>query len=138
MNKPSANSIKKYLTALNKIKVKYVTTERLSKVVGVYPEIIADNLSYFDPMAKLDDTFDVRSITEQMKEYIKPKAKAVKDVKPKQVIKQTEVLEYESVNDFFIKKFTIGGFVNGNTKLTDKDLKILAKLIKLEQMKKRR
>ena len=41
------NVLKKYLSALTKIKAKYVTAERLSRVIGVYPEVINETLSYF-------------------------------------------------------------------------------------------
>ena len=37
MKAPSVTVLKKYLSAMNKIKAKYVTAERLSRVVGVYP-----------------------------------------------------------------------------------------------------
>ena len=40
MKGPSVTVLKKYLTAMSKNKVKYMTCERLSRIVGVYPEVI--------------------------------------------------------------------------------------------------
>ena len=41
MKGPSVSVLKKYLNAMSKKKVKYMTCERLSNLVGVYPEVIA-------------------------------------------------------------------------------------------------
>ena len=46
MKGPSVSVLKKYLNAMSKKKVKYMTCERLSNLVGVYPEVIAENLSF--------------------------------------------------------------------------------------------
>ena len=59
MKAPSVTILKKYLSAMQKIKAKYITAERLSKVVGVYPEIINENLSYFDPMLAMYPSADL-------------------------------------------------------------------------------
>ena len=37
MKKPNVSVLKKYLNAMGKIKAKYITSERLSRVIGVYP-----------------------------------------------------------------------------------------------------
>lgn len=49
MKAPSVNVLKKYLSAMGKIKAKYITAERLSRVMGVYPEVISETLSYSYP-----------------------------------------------------------------------------------------
>ena len=59
MKAPNVSTLKKYLSAMAKIKKKYITAERLSKVVGVYPEIINENLSYFDPMINMDYEYNL-------------------------------------------------------------------------------
>ena len=40
MKEPKLSEVKKYLNAIIKMNKKYITTERLSKVVGIYPEVI--------------------------------------------------------------------------------------------------
>lgn len=136
MEKPSVYSVKKYLAAINKIKAKYITVEKLSKEVGIYPDVIADNLAYFEPLIKMDDTFDVLDIVDKMKEYVKPKEK-INKLKEETAVKvsKKEVLAYQSVNDFVYQKYTIGGFLNRSTKLTKEDLVVLSKLVKKELKK---
>ena len=51
---PKVSDVKKYLNGVLKVNRKYVTSERLSKVVGIYPEIINETLSYFEPTIKMD------------------------------------------------------------------------------------
>ena len=70
MKGPSVTVLKKYLNAMSKNKVKYMTCERLSRIVGVYPEVIAENLSYFDPMLNMDPSYDLLALIPQIKEYI--------------------------------------------------------------------
>lgn len=139
MKEPSITVLKKYLTALSHIKAKYVTTERLSKVVGVYPEVINENLSYFDPLIKMDYEYDVLELVPAIKEYIQEKEEA--KIKPiKEVgIKKSDLRPYASINDFVYKKMTIGGMVDRTAHLSNKDLKILKRLIneELEETKKK-
>ena len=70
MKNPNIQTLKKYLNALSKIKGKYVTAERLSRSVGVYPEIICENLSYFEPTLMLDNSFNLLEIVPDIKKYI--------------------------------------------------------------------
>ena len=44
-------------------------------------------------------------------------------------MKKNEVDEYNSYFDFIYKKLTIGGMIDKSAELSDKDLKILKKLI---------
>ena len=67
MKTPNITTLKKYLLSLSKIKAKYVTAERLSRIVGVYPEIINENLSYFEPTLMLDNSFNLLELVPAIK-----------------------------------------------------------------------
>ena len=56
----------------------------------------------------------------------------------KDLIKKKEISEYNSINDFVYQKMTYGGMLNKEAYLTDKDLKILKKLIQDEQEKRKK
>ena len=47
-------------------------------------------------------------------------------------MKKTEVQQYKSVADFVYHKMTIGGLVDRNTPLDEKDLKVLRHLVNQE------
>ena len=68
MKAPSITVLKKYLSALTKIKAKYVTAERLSRVIGVYPEVINETLSFFEPMLMLDPDFNLLELVPAIKQ----------------------------------------------------------------------
>lgn len=138
MKAPSVTVLKKYLNAMLKIKAKYVTAERLSKVVGVYPEIINETLSYFDPMLMMDPSADLLELIPQIKQYIVDIEEKKTPVVRKDLVTKKQVLEYESINDFVYQKMSFGGMLNREAYLSDKDLKILKKLIAEEQEKRKK
>ena len=51
------NQAKKYFSAIKNSKRKNVTCESLSREIGIYPEMIADALSCFEPMLLMDSTY---------------------------------------------------------------------------------
>ena len=140
MKGPSVTVLKKYLTAMSKNKVKYMTCERLSRIVGVYPEVIAENLSYFDPMLNMDPTYDLLVLIPQIKEYILEQEEKKAPSAPKVVATKKDVDGYESVSDFIYKKMTFGGMVDRNLVLHEKDLRILKRLVndELAALKKKK
>ena len=74
MKEPNVKDLKKYLQGMAKLpKAKYITSERLSRIVGIYPEVINENLSYFDPMVKMDYEFNLLELVPQMKKFIEAK-----------------------------------------------------------------
>ncbi|MBR0295627.1 MAG: hypothetical protein IJQ67_07025 [Bacilli bacterium] len=140
MAKPSVTTIKKYLVALTKKKVKYMTSERLARIVGVYPEKINEDLSYFDPMVNIDYTYNLLDLVPQMREYVlndenKKNQRVVKDV-----VTKKQLAQYDSVVDFVYKKMTIpgSGLVNPNVELSDADLRALKRLIQEEQDRRKK
>ena len=133
MKEPSVKDLKKYLQGMAKLpKAKYITSERLSRIVGIYPEVINENLSYFDPMVKMDYEFNLLELVPQMKKFIEAKeAKRAPTPKPV-VVKKDEIDLYDNYFDFIYKKLTYGGMIDKSVELSDKDLKILKKLISEE------
>ena len=142
MKQPSISVLKKYLSAMSKIKKKYVTADRLSKEVGIYPEVINDTLSYFDPMVNMDYEYNLLDLIPQIKEYIEEveeaKAKEKKPAVNKPVARKSDVSKYTSVGDFIYQKMTIGGMLDKYMQLTDNDLKTLKKLIVEEQQSRKK
>ena len=137
MKAPSVTVLKKYLSALGKIKAKYVTAERLSRVVGVYPEIICETLSYFEPMLMMDPDYNLLALIPQIKQYISDMEEKKIPVQPIDVISKKQLEEYESVVDFIYKKMSVGGIIDKGATLTDKDLRILKRLISEELAKRK-
>lgn len=124
-------SAKKYLTAIRNSKIRHLTCEALSRSMGIYPDVIASDLSFFEPMLAMDLSFDLRDILPSLENYISEQEQA----KPKEHQLHSNSLElrgYESVSDFVYKKMTINGIVSRNAKLSEDDLKILAKLVDME------
>ena len=133
MKEPNVKELKKYLQGMAKLpKAKYITSERLSRIIGIYPEVINETLSYFDPMIMMDYEFNLLELVPAVKKYIEEKeAKRALTHKPV-VVKRDEVEAYDNYFDFIYKKLTYGGMLNRDVNLTDKDLKILKRLINEE------
>lgn len=128
MNKTTA---KKYLSAIENSKKRYLTCENLSSIMGVYPEVIAEQLSFFEPTLAMDPSFDLKELIPSISKYIE--AEEAKREK-KEVIKvsKKELSEYKSVSDFLYKKMTFNGLVDRNAYLSEADLKALKKLVQKE------
>ena len=137
MKAPSVNVLKKYLSALTKIKAKYVTAERLSRVIGVYPEVINDTLSYFEPMLMMDPEYNLLALVPEIKKYLNELEEKKVPVQPVEAVTRKQIEEYESVVDFIYKKMSIGGIIDRGAYLTDKDLRIIKRLA-TDELKKRK
>ncbi len=130
MKEPNVKELKKYLQGMAKLpKAKYITSERLSRIVGIYPEVINENLSYFDPMIVMDYEYNLLELVPAIKKFIEDKENKRAPVPKPVVVKKNEIDAYSSYFDFIYKKMTIGGMIDKTAVLTDKDLKILRKLI---------
>ena len=136
MKEPNVNVVKKYLNALTKIKKKYVTSESFSLVVGVYPEVINETLSYFNPMVNMDYKFNLLDLIPDMQKYVAKKEEAKKPVQTPS-IKKGDVDAFNSVSDFIYRKMTYNGIVDKNAYLSDKDLKLLKRIISEEQKRRK-
>ena len=133
MKEPNVKELKKYLQGISKLpKAKYITSERLSRIIGIYPEVINENLSFFDPMIMMDYTYNLLELVPAIKKFISDKEmKKAPAPKPVMVTKD-EVDAYDNYFDFIYKKLAYGGMIDRNAQLSDKDLKILKRLISEE------
>ena len=133
MKEPNVKELKKYLQGMAKLpKAKYITSERLSRIVGIYPEVINENLSFFDPMIMMDYTYNLLELVPQVKKFIEEKETKKVPVPKPVMVKKDEIDAYGNYFDFIYKKLTYGGMIDRNAQLSDKDLKILKRLISEE------
>ena len=150
MKEPSIYILRKYLNALTKVKKKYVTAETLSKHLGVYPEVITENLAFFEPMIMMDYEYNLMELIPQIKDHIhnkeaaklkvraeKAKLKAASKPKDKEQKEKLPKVKYSSIQDFVYKKMTFGGMFDKSAKLDEEDLKALKHLVILELNKKK-
>ena len=134
MREPKVSDLKKYLSCLVKMNKKYVTAERLSKVVGIYPEIIVENLTYFEPTLPLDPDFNLLELVPEIKNFISEKEEQKLLSSSKKVsLKKKDYELYDSIGEFvYLKMTNSGGLIDRNATLSEKDLKVLKKLINEE------
>ena len=140
MKTPTLTITRQYLAAIKKSERKYVTSESLSKEIGIFPDVITDTLAYFDPLVKMDYTYDLRELLPILEEYIeKTVAAREKQKRPRLTATIKETTGYDSIEDFVFQKyiFKSSGLFNYDATLNDKDLRILKKLIYLEQADRR-
>ena len=134
MGSVKTSDLKKYLNGLLKLNKKYVTSERLSKYVGVYPEIINEHLSYFEPTLMMDPEYNLMELVPTIKNYLVEQEENKTLIKKNPSIKKVDLNKYESINDFIYKKMTsVGGLLDRNVVLSDQDLRVLKKLVAEEQ-----
>ena len=67
MNKTQA---KKYLSFIKNTNKRCLTCEQLSRHIGIYPEIIAEQLSFFEPMLAMDPEYDLKDLVPTIEEYV--------------------------------------------------------------------
>ena len=87
MNKTTA---KKYLSAIESSKRKYLTSEGLSHTLGIYPEIIAENLSFFEPMLAMDPSYNLKDLIPALEKYIEEESNKAPQ-KPRDIISKGHV-----------------------------------------------
>ena len=140
MAKPSVTTIKKYLSALTKKKAKYITSERLAAMIGVYPEKINEDLSYFDPLITMDYNYNLLDLVPALREYVLNDENKKNQRVVKEVVTKKQLAKYESIVDFVYQKMTIpgSGLVNQNVELSDADLRALKRLIQEEQDRRKK
>ncbi len=128
MNKTLA---KKYLSSIKNYKKKYLTSETLSRINGIYPEIISSELSYFEPMLAMDPSYNLKDLIPQIEDYIASLEASKEKVKHFEAKKESK--KYNGVTDFVYKKMTVvNGLVDKSIVLSDEDLKVLRKLVNEE------
>lgn len=123
----------KIYQALSTTSQKYVTSEMLSQSIGIYPDVINDALSLFNPVVTLDVTFNLLELLPSLATHLGSN----KSVRQKTNRSTTLRLPYDSFSDFVYQKMTMAGIVDKNVQLSEKDLKIAKKLI-LNELKSRK
>lgn len=136
MNKTQA---KKYLSFIKNTNKRCLTCDQLSRHIGIYPEIIAEQLSYFEPMLAMDPDYDLKDLIPLIESYISSLETKKHKNSDYSIAKKT-TSKYKDVNDFIYQKMTIGGFIDRSIKLNETDLKILRKLVnsQLDEYKKQK
>ena len=141
----SINQLKRVSMALKKSSKPVLTLDDLSRLVRVYPDVLADWLAPFIPMIRMDQSINIRDYEAAINDYLdankseeKPKKK--KEAEPRSApVHQREVYQFESIADFLYKTMTsVGGLFDPNHKLTDKELSILDKLVKEEKERRKK
>lgn len=134
MNKPSKRQAQRIAAALRKGKKKIITLDALSRLVGIYPDVLGQQLLFFSPMILMDPSINCMELLPQIEEYVKSFEPVKKEKAPSSPsVKKKEVEEYAGVNDFVYRKMTsAGGLVDRSSRLSEKDLKILHRLVNAE------
>ena len=140
MGKPTKAEVKRILGALRRSKKKFVSLEALSRIVGLYPDVLADTIAYFEPMIRMDPSINTRDLIPAFNEYVAEPMKPVHPDQPKPVrISKKTLAQYSSIADFVYKKMTnVGGLVDTSIRLSDDDLAVLEKLVSQEVQRRKR
>ena len=141
MEKTSFNRIKRILAPLKKSSKKYVSLEMLSRMVGLYSDVLADDLEPFEPMIRMDSTLNMKNLIPALEAYIsEEESKKVTLIKPKRVVAtKKEIDKYPNIASFVYEKMTsAGGLVDPSARLSDEDLHLLQKLVLREVQKRKK
>jgi NADH/NAD ratio-sensing transcriptional regulator Rex len=115
--------------ALNQLPHKYVTAEMLSQTLGIYPDMINEALSLFNPVVTLDVTFNLKELLPQLESYLGANKPLITK---KRTANKTMEKQFASFSEFVYEKMTLAGIVDKNIILSDKELKLAKKLIQTE------
>ncbi len=109
---------------------KYVPIDFVSRKIGIYPDVLAEELSEIEPTAMLDSELDIKPLYEALVEFSKTEPRKEKT---RVSVTKKELSQYSGVSDFIYKHMTsAGGLFDRNAKLSDQDLAVLKKLINTE------
>ncbi|HBX25101.1 MAG TPA: hypothetical protein DEF61_02305 [Firmicutes bacterium] len=142
MESPKKVVIRQVVSSLHKNKRKNISLDYLSKIIGIYPDVLGAELSYFCPMILMDPSVNVRDYLEDMRRYLSEPSKNVskkKSIKEKRErIYKKELEEYKGIVDFIYKKMTtVGGLLDPGFELDRHEIRIMEKLLQMERKKLR-
>ncbi len=143
MKNSSLLTLKKISAYLRKeSKRKYVSLDMVSKNVGVYVEVLANELAFINPCLLMDPNVNIKSLLPSIEEAIEKeeaKKKASGSMPKAEPVSKKELASYSSISDFAYKKLTnAGGLVDSTISLSDHDLRVLKKLVEREDGERRR
>jgi hypothetical protein len=123
----------KIYQALSTTSQKYVTSEMLAQSIGIYPDVINDALSLFNPVVTLDVTFNLLDLLPLLATHLGSN----KSVRQKSHRPSSTILPFDNFSDFVYQKMTMAGIVDKSLHLSEKDLKMAKKLI-INELKSRK
>ena len=141
MARISNTKLKRIYSLIKNDKRKFLSLDSLAHKMGIYPEVLGEELSYFNPMLLMDPTINMKSLLPAMDEELaKDEEKKAESPAPKRIaVSQKEVSQYRSIGSFVYAKMTgAGGLVDPSVVLDEKDLRILQKLVTNELNKKKK
>lgn len=110
-------------------------------MVGLYSDVLADSLEYFEPLIRMDTTLNMKDLLPAMDAYLasESQGKPVKEKEPRVVATKKEVDAYPNIASFVYQKMTsAGGLVDPSNVLSDHDLHLLSKLVAREVAKRKK
>jgi NADH/NAD ratio-sensing transcriptional regulator Rex len=131
----SMTLLKRIIQQLKKTNQKYVTVDDLSQQLGIYPDKIAEVISFFNPLILMDLTSNLKDHLEQMETFLNSKV-APKEIK-KTKISRIDIKAYKSIIDFIYQHMTIDGIIDKTNHLSIAELKAMKKLI-TEELKSKK
>ena len=119
----------KYISIMEDWSSSEMNVKDLALNVGIYEDVIANELANFDPLIRLYTDYNILQILPELKKKYQTKRRGQSAV----TIKADE---YTSVADFVYQNMTMpGGIVDPNIILDKEQLKILRKLVNQELKK---
>lgn len=119
----------KYINEMESWSNKVMTVNDLSLKVGVFDDVIANELALFDPLIRLYPDYNILQLLPELK-----KKYVVRKRRPSRINVIAD--EYESIGDFVYQNMTMaGGIIDRNIVLSKDQLKVLRKLINQELKK---
>jgi hypothetical protein len=107
----------------------YVTAEMLATTIGIYPDVINEALSLFNPVVTLDVTFNLKELIPQLEGFLQSdKPRTTKRNRSQKMQDKA----YATIADFVYEKMTIAGIVDKDIRLTDQELRLAKRLITAE------
>lgn len=135
--KPSITRLIKARSYLRKHQnKKFVSLDMLSRGVGVYSDVLGEDLVLFAPLIFMDSSINMHDLLPEIEKYLEEEA-LEKSSKPKikrQTARKKELSEYKNYVDFIYQKMAgPGGLISPTAELNDHDLYLLFSLIKKER-----
>lgn len=142
MKKSTLSNLKKVAAYLKKeSRRKYITLDMVSRSVGIYSDILADDLSFLNPVLLMDPSVNMKDYLEPLEEAIYQEENKRKDSSsPRyEAVTKKELALYPSIQEFMYQKLTnAGGLVDTSITLSDHDLRVLKKLVERETSERRK
>ncbi len=142
MKKSTLSNLKKVSSYLKKeSKRKYISLDMLSHGVGIYQDVLADDLSFINPVLLMDSSVNIKDLAEPIEEAIYQEENKKKDPSyPRyEAVTKKELAQYPTISSFVYAKLTnAGGLIDTTISLSDHDLRLLKKLVERETSERRK